>query len=116
MGSRIVSRSWENLKKGKCDDQSLKYFSLVLCISQLQFGFSERLDHLDWLDGNTRSAIRKKVGRTSELFGYPDFIFNSSELDRVYEDLYVTEDEYLENQVSNFPTLASKDQVGVEDI
>ena len=60
---------------------------------------SERLDHLDWLDGNTRSAIRKKVGRTSELFGYPDFIFNSSELDRVYNDLYVAEDEYLENQV-----------------
>ena len=57
------------------------------------------MDHLDWLDGNTRSAIRKKVGRTSELFGYPDFIFNSSELDRVYADLYVTEDEYLENQV-----------------
>ena len=62
-------------------------------------GFSERLDHLTWLDGHTRSAIRQKVGRTSELFGYPDFIFNSSELDRVYGDLQVTEDEYLENQV-----------------
>ena len=60
---------------------------------------TERLDHLSWLDGHTRSAIRQKVGRTSELFGYPDFIFNSSELDRVYSDLYVTEDEYLENQV-----------------
>ena len=60
---------------------------------------SERLDHLSWLDGHTRSAIRQKVGRTSELFGYPDFIFNSSELDRVYSDLHVTEDEYLENQV-----------------
>ena len=65
----------------------------------LRLTSSERLDHLSWLDGHTRSAIRKKVGRTSELFGYPDFIFNSSELDRVYGDLHVTEDEYLENQV-----------------
>ena len=66
---------------------------------------------MDWLDGNTRSAIRKKVGRTSELFGYPDFIFNSSELDRVYGGLVVTEDEYLENQVF---TWAANDQNGEE--
>ncbi len=59
-----------------------------------------RLSGLDWLaGGETRRLIEEKIDRTTELFGYPDFIHNASELDRGFADFEVAEGEFLANQV-----------------
>jgi hypothetical protein len=59
---------------------------------------ADRLSHLGWLGAPTRSLIRQKIGNSSELFGYPDFIFNATELDRGYKEFKVSEREFLKNQ------------------
>lgn len=45
--------------------------------------------------------IKLKINKTSELFGYPDFIFNDTQLDKAYDEFDVSEEEFFKNQVSD---------------
>lgn len=68
--------------------------------NSIKTAFKLRLDELDWIDSQeTVDAIRNKIDQASHLFGYPDFIFNSTELDNMYQDFHVAEREYFNNQV-----------------
>ncbi len=74
-------------------------------VESIKKAFGIRLDQLDWIgDESTRSFIKKKIENGVHLFGYPDYIFNHTELDRSYADFRVSEKEYFENLVS-FSTL-----------
>ena len=49
----------------------------------------------------TKSLLVQKVDNCSELFGFPDFIMNVTELDKGYKELEISEKEFFENQVSD---------------
>ena len=70
-------------------------------MESIKKAFGIRLDQLDWIgDESTRDSMKKKIENGVHLFGYPDYIFNHTELDRSYADFRVSEKEYFENQVT----------------
>ena len=71
-------------------------------IESIKTGFKSRLDELDWIgDEATRGSMRRKIENGIHLFGYPDFIFNHTELDRIFSGLKISKTEYFENHVSS---------------
>ena len=70
-------------------------------IENIKTAFKARLDELEWIgDEATRVSIKAKIENGIQLFGYPDYIFNHTELDQFYDEFVVTENDYFENQVS----------------
>ena len=70
-------------------------------VENIKTAFKFRLDELDWIgDEATRVSIKRKIENGVHLFGYPDYIFNHTELDKAYSDFSVSEKEYFENQVN----------------
>ena len=71
-------------------------------IENIKTAFKARLDELEWIgDEATRVSIKAKIENGIQLFGYPDYIFNHTELDQFYDEFVVTENDYFENQVSS---------------
>ena len=58
-----------------------------------------RLGGLDWVGPEAAPLLRAKIDATTELFGYPDLVLNSTALDQLYSRFYVSEREFFMNQV-----------------
>ena len=71
-------------------------------IESIKTAFKARVDELEWIgDEATQVSIKAKIDNGIQLFGYPDYIFNNTELDQFYDEFQVKEKEYFENQVGS---------------
>jgi predicted metalloendopeptidase len=70
-------------------------------VDSLKAAFKNRISlELPWInDAATREAIMRKIDGVKPLLGYPDFVLDTQELDRIYADLYIKEDDFMANIV-----------------
>lgn len=78
-------------------------------ITQIREVFIQTLDHLTWMDAETKKKAEEKALAIKERIGYPDeIISNNDKLNKEYSELNYKEDEYFENIIQNLKFGQSK--------
>uniref|UniRef100_A0A8C6Y9I1 Endothelin-converting enzyme 1 n=1 Tax=Naja naja TaxID=35670 RepID=A0A8C6Y9I1_NAJNA len=82
-------------------------------ILEIKMALEESLDSLGWMDEETRRSAREKADAIYDMIGYPKFILDPKELDKVFHDYDPVPDLYYENvmQFSNFSARVAADQL-----
>ncbi|XP_069802980.1 endothelin-converting enzyme 1 isoform X1 [Dendropsophus ebraccatus] len=85
----------------------------VQMIKGIRKAFEESLETLSWMDEETRKAAKEKAEAIYDMIGYPNFIMDPKELDKVFNDYEVTSDLYFENVMMfyNFSARVTSDQL-----
>ncbi|XP_063292715.1 endothelin-converting enzyme 1 isoform X2 [Pelobates fuscus] len=79
----------------------------VQMIREIKTAFEESLSSLNWMDEETRKAAREKAEAIYDMIGYPNFITDPKELDKVFNEYDVYSDLYFEN-VMNFYNFSAR--------
>uniref|UniRef100_A0A6Q2Z306 Neprilysin n=1 Tax=Esox lucius TaxID=8010 RepID=A0A6Q2Z306_ESOLU len=82
--------------------------SKELMIAAIREVFIDNLDHLDWMDAETKKAAEEKAQAIRERIGYSENIKNDTYLNNEYKDLNYTADEYFENILTNLEHVQKK--------
>ncbi|XP_019367554.1 PREDICTED: endothelin-converting enzyme 1 isoform X3 [Gavialis gangeticus] len=82
-------------------------------ITEIKMAFKESLANLSWMDEDTRKSAKEKVDAIYDMIGYPKFIMDPKELDKVFNDYEAVSDLYFENvmQFYNFSARVTADQL-----
>ncbi|XP_069466454.1 endothelin-converting enzyme 1 isoform X2 [Ambystoma mexicanum] len=82
-------------------------------IKEIRTAFEESLAGLVWMDDETRRAAKEKAEAIYDMIGYPKFIMDPKELDKVFSNYEVAPGLYFENVVQfyNFSARVTADQL-----
>ena len=60
-------------------------------VDTMKAAFKENLPRLHWISNASLAAAESKLEEMVDLIGYPDFVLNSTWVDKIYSDLIITE-------------------------
>uniref|UniRef100_A0A4W2IHY9 Endothelin-converting enzyme 1 n=1 Tax=Bos indicus x Bos taurus TaxID=30522 RepID=A0A4W2IHY9_BOBOX len=82
-------------------------------ILEIKKAFEESLSTLKWMDEDTRKSAKEKADAIYNMIGYPNFIMDPKELDKVFNDYTAVPDLYFENAMRffNFSWRVTADQL-----
>ncbi|XP_077893725.1 endothelin-converting enzyme 1-like isoform X1 [Ictidomys tridecemlineatus] len=82
-------------------------------ILEIKKAFEESLSTLKWMDEDTQKSAKEKMDAIYNMIGYPNFIMDPKELDKVFNDYTAVPDLYFENamQFFNFSWRVTADQL-----
>ncbi|NP_001356106.1 endothelin-converting enzyme 1 isoform a [Mus musculus] len=82
-------------------------------IMEIKKAFEESLSTLKWMDEETRRSAKEKADAIYNMIGYPNFIMDPKELDKVFNDYTAVPDLYFENAMRffNFSWRVTADQL-----
>uniref|UniRef100_A0A8C8S0I0 Endothelin-converting enzyme 1 n=1 Tax=Pelusios castaneus TaxID=367368 RepID=A0A8C8S0I0_9SAUR len=82
-------------------------------ITEIKTAFEESLATLQWMDEETRKSAKEKADAIYDMIGYPKFIMDAKELDKVFHDYEAASNLYFENvmQFYNFSARVAADQL-----
>ncbi|XP_038677775.1 endothelin-converting enzyme 1 isoform X2 [Scyliorhinus canicula] len=82
-------------------------------ISEIKAAFEESLKLTKWMDEETKNAAKEKADSIYDMIGYPKFIMDPKELDKLFNDYEVVPDLYFQNtlQFYNFSARVTADQL-----
>ncbi|XP_073323626.1 endothelin-converting enzyme 1 isoform X1 [Pagrus major] len=82
-------------------------------VGEIKWAFEESLKYVGWMDSETKKAAKEKADAIYNMVGYPEFIMNSTKLDKVFNDFEVVSDLYFQNvmQYYNFSARVTADQL-----
>ncbi|XP_043848009.1 endothelin-converting enzyme 1 isoform X1 [Dromiciops gliroides] len=82
-------------------------------ILEIKRAFEESLTTLQWMDEDTRKSAKEKADAIYNMIGYPNFIMDPKELDKVFNDYNAVPDLYFENAMRffNFSSRVTADQL-----
>ncbi|KAJ8258257.1 hypothetical protein COCON_G00172690 [Conger conger] len=82
-------------------------------VSQIKQAFEESVQSVSWMDPDTKKAAKEKADAIYNMIGYPKFIMESKELDKVFHEFEVVSDQYFRNvmQYYNFSARVTADQL-----
>uniref|UniRef100_A0AAY4EKJ2 Endothelin-converting enzyme 1 n=1 Tax=Denticeps clupeoides TaxID=299321 RepID=A0AAY4EKJ2_9TELE len=82
-------------------------------VSEIKWAFEDSLKNVGWMDSETKKAAKEKADAIYNMVGYPKFIMDPTELDKVFNDFEVVSDLYFENvmQYYNFSARVTADQL-----
>uniref|UniRef100_A0A673Y976 endothelin-converting enzyme 1 n=1 Tax=Salmo trutta TaxID=8032 RepID=A0A673Y976_SALTR len=84
--------------KATFDKHSKKIVSLIGgMINEIRTAFKDALDHIKWMDKQTRMAAKDKADTIYNMIGFPDFILDPKELDDIY---YWVKDNFFQNTLN----------------
>ncbi|XP_026880267.2 endothelin-converting enzyme 1 isoform X2 [Electrophorus electricus] len=66
-------------------------------VAEIKGAFEDSLKHVGWMDDETKKAAKEKADAIYNMIGYPKFIMDPKELDKVFSDLDVASDLYFQN-------------------
>ncbi|CAH1252171.1 ECE1 [Branchiostoma lanceolatum] len=55
------------------------------------------IEQADWMDNQTKTTALEKLAAVRRMIGYPDIVDDAAKLDKYYEKLVVTEDDFVSN-------------------
>ncbi|XP_061893984.1 endothelin-converting enzyme 1 [Entelurus aequoreus] len=82
-------------------------------VGEIKKAFEESLKYVSWMDADTKKAAKEKADAIYNMVGYPEFIMNTTKLDKVFNDFEVVMDFYFQNvmQYYNFSARVTADQL-----
>ncbi|KAJ3602526.1 hypothetical protein NHX12_030279 [Muraenolepis orangiensis] len=66
-------------------------------VLEIKAAFEDGLQYVSWMDLETKKAAKEKADAIYNMVGYPQFIMNSTNLDKVFSDFEVVSDLYFQN-------------------
>uniref|UniRef100_H3BXR3 Endothelin-converting enzyme 1 n=1 Tax=Tetraodon nigroviridis TaxID=99883 RepID=H3BXR3_TETNG len=66
-------------------------------VTTIKRAFEENLQRVSWMDSETKKAAKEKADAIYNMVGYPDFIMNATNLDKVFDDFELVSDLYFQN-------------------
>jgi predicted metalloendopeptidase len=88
VGRLFVRKTFQNSKQ-----------NVLELISRIKKSLKNSFNNLSWMDDETRKVASEKVDYVTELIGYPDFIMNDRELDKIYEIVDIDMDDLFGNVI-----------------
>uniref|UniRef100_A0A3Q3WIT7 Endothelin-converting enzyme 1 n=1 Tax=Mola mola TaxID=94237 RepID=A0A3Q3WIT7_MOLML len=82
-------------------------------VTEIKWAFKDNLKYVSWMDSETKKAAKEKADAIYNMVGYPDFIMNTTSLDKVFNDFEVVSELYFQNvmQYYNFSARVTADQL-----
>ncbi|KAK7127685.1 hypothetical protein R3I93_020307 [Phoxinus phoxinus] len=82
-------------------------------VSEIKWAFEDSLKTVGWMDPETKKAAKEKADAIYNMVGYPKFIMNPKELDKVFNDFDVVSELYFQNVMNyyNFSARVTADQL-----
>uniref|UniRef100_A0A671TCW8 Endothelin-converting enzyme 1 n=1 Tax=Sinocyclocheilus anshuiensis TaxID=1608454 RepID=A0A671TCW8_9TELE len=82
-------------------------------VSDIKWAFEDSLKTVSWMDPETKKAAKEKADAIYNMVGYPKFIMNPKELDKVFNDFDVVSDLYFQNVMKyyNFSARVTANQL-----
>lgn len=82
-------------------------------VSEIKLALEDSLKNVSWMDDETKKAAKEKADAIYNMIGYPKFIMDPMELDKVFNDFEVVPDSYFQNvmQYYNFSGRVTADQL-----
>lgn len=82
-------------------------------VSEIKWAFEDSLKTVGWMDPETKKAAKEKADAIYNMVGYPKFIMNPKELDKVFNDFDVLSDLYFQNVMNyyNFSARVTANQL-----
>ncbi|KAE8298237.1 Endothelin-converting enzyme 1 [Larimichthys crocea] len=82
-------------------------------VAEIKWAFEDSLKYVSWMDSETKKAAKEKADAIYNMVGYPEFIMNTTKLDKVFNDFEVVSDFYFQNvmQYYNFSARVTADQL-----
>ncbi|XP_063707260.1 endothelin-converting enzyme homolog isoform X2 [Culicoides brevitarsis] len=68
-------------------------------INEVRNAFKANLEHLDWMDDETRKLAEEKADAITDMIGYPSYILDAKQLDEKYRGLDIKNDTYFMNNI-----------------
>jgi len=69
-------------------------------VKDIRKEFDIILDEIDWMDEETRRRAKRKLSTMKEYIGYPQEIMVDSNLEDLYEGLYIKPDDHFRNGIN----------------
>ncbi|XP_029435165.1 endothelin-converting enzyme 1 isoform X2 [Rhinatrema bivittatum] len=103
LGAMFVKATFAEDSKKQADEM----------ITEIKAAFEESLTNLHWMDEDTRKAAKEKADAIYEMIGYPKFIMDPKELDKVFNEYEVLPALYFDNvmQFYNFSAKVMAEQL-----
>ncbi|XP_077167865.1 endothelin-converting enzyme 1 isoform X2 [Paroedura picta] len=103
LGSMFVKATFAENSKATAEEM----------IAEIKAAFEESLVGLEWMDEEMRQAAKEKADAIYDMVGYPKFIADPKELDKVFAEYDAVPDLYFENvmQFFNFSARVTADQL-----
>lgn len=76
--------------------------------SEIRDAVYSHLDQVKWMDKQTHQEAKQKIYNLSVEIGYPENIFQTSEVDQEYQELEIYEDNFFHNVVASLKFLRNK--------
>uniref|UniRef100_A0A8C8GGS1 Endothelin-converting enzyme 1 n=1 Tax=Oncorhynchus tshawytscha TaxID=74940 RepID=A0A8C8GGS1_ONCTS len=101
LGAMFVKATFDEDSKAIAEDM----------VSEIKWAFEDSLKYVGWMDQETKKAAKEKADAIYNMVGYPKFIMDPKELDKVFND--VGSDLYFQNvmQYYNFSARVTADQL-----
>ncbi|XP_053171150.1 endothelin-converting enzyme 1 [Scomber japonicus] len=82
-------------------------------VGDIKWAFEDSLKYVSWMDAETKKAAKEKADAIYNMVGYPEFIMNTTKLDKVFNDFEVVSELYFQNvmQYYNFSARVTADQL-----
>ncbi|KAL0978496.1 hypothetical protein UPYG_G00171240 [Umbra pygmaea] len=82
-------------------------------VAEIKWAFEDSLKYVGWMDQDTKKVAKEKADAIYNMVGYPKFIMDPNELDKVFNDFEVVSDLYFQNvmQYYNFSARVTADQL-----
>uniref|UniRef100_A0A8C7KGN0 Endothelin-converting enzyme 1 n=1 Tax=Oncorhynchus kisutch TaxID=8019 RepID=A0A8C7KGN0_ONCKI len=90
LGAMFVKATFDEDSKAIAEDM----------VSEIKWAFEDSLKYVGWMDQETKKAAKEKADAIYNMVGYPKFIMDPKELDKVFNDVG-------ESQILFFTTLIS---------
>ncbi|KAJ7998642.1 hypothetical protein DPEC_G00207000 [Dallia pectoralis] len=103
LGSMFVKTTFAEDSKAIAEDM----------VSEIKWAFEDSLKDVGWMDPETKKAAKEKADAIYNMVGYPKFIMDPKELDKVFNDFEVVSDLYFQNvmQYYSFSARVTADQL-----
>lgn len=88
--------SWLFVDSTFHEDKGKKVLEMLDNIKQ---AFASMVLRTDWMDQRTKQATLEKNRKMESQIGFPDWLFTENELDEYYENIDLSETEYLNNMI-----------------
>uniref|UniRef100_A0A673K1C9 Endothelin-converting enzyme 1 n=1 Tax=Sinocyclocheilus rhinocerous TaxID=307959 RepID=A0A673K1C9_9TELE len=99
--------------KATFSEDSKAFVSVEDMVSEIKWAFEDSLKTVSWMDPETKKAAKEKADAIYNMVGYPKFIMNPKELDKVFNDFDVVSDLYFQNVMNyyNFSARVTANQL-----
>ncbi|XP_061185373.1 endothelin-converting enzyme 2-like isoform X1 [Saccostrea echinata] len=74
---------------------------VLTIVKEVEEAFIRHLPMVSWMDEHTRQIAKEKVQKIVEMIGYPDWILDTTKLDKYYENVTIEDGKFFQSHLNS---------------